>query len=427
MSLRLATAISARLETRFVDELRDVESVELVRRCADTSELLAAVEAGAVDVVALSADFPGVNGALLASVTVAGATIVGVSSATSLLDARQFEGWGLTHVYLTGSGELQGLFDRLLSPAEDTPAASAPDSQTSPSPNTSQPTPEPSDASGARVIAVLGCAGAPGRTTVAINVAALLTAHGRTLLIDADTVAPSVAGYLGILDDVPGTAAAGRLADAGTLNSAQLNRLAAQVAPNLHVLSGIGGANRWPELGRHHVERILDVASAAYDWIVLDTSGQFSADDELLFDAVTPSRHAATLVALERAELTLMVAAGDPIGLQRLVSTWPDLNDRARAPVAVLINKTRARAIGGEPDVVIAKALERFAGLRPLSLLPDIGAQQDAAMLAGRSVTELGKATDFVAALGPVLEHLGVAAPATAKRARLRRGRRRSR
>ena len=65
----------------------------------------------------------------------------------------------------------------------------------------------------ASVIAVWGPAGAPGRTTLAIEVAAEIAARGhRVALLDADTYGGQVAPALGMLDEAPGFAAACRLA-----------------------------------------------------------------------------------------------------------------------------------------------------------------------------------------------------------------------
>ena len=62
--------------------------------------------------------------------------------------------------------------------------------------------------------------GAPGRSTVALNLAAELAVHAPTLLVDCDTYGSSVAQSLGLLDEAPGMAAACRAADQGALDLA---------------------------------------------------------------------------------------------------------------------------------------------------------------------------------------------------------------
>ena len=69
-----------------------------------------------------------------------------------------------------------------------------------------------------RVVVVWGPAGAPGRTTVAVSLAAVLARRSRrTTLVDADPYGGSVAQHLGILDEVSGLLSAARLAADGTL------------------------------------------------------------------------------------------------------------------------------------------------------------------------------------------------------------------
>ena len=129
----VATAISARLEARFAEELASVEDATLVRRCADVTELLSAAESGAVTVAAISPDFPGMNGSVVAELTVRGASVLGVVSATSALDARQCEAWSLRRTHVVGSGELEQAFETLAhtGPAEHELPSAAEQAETS--------------------------------------------------------------------------------------------------------------------------------------------------------------------------------------------------------------------------------------------------------------------------------------------------------
>src|SRR5262249_54584000 len=74
--------------------------------------------------------------------------------------------------------------------------------------------------SAGRTIAVWGPAGAPGRTTVAVSLAAALARRGlRTTLVDADPYGGSVAQHLGVLDEVSGLLSAARLTADGALEA----------------------------------------------------------------------------------------------------------------------------------------------------------------------------------------------------------------
>ena len=434
MTLRLATAISARLEARFAAELSECEGVRLVRRCADITELLTAVQTAAVDVVGVSADFPGLSGSVLAEISLGGVRVIAVSAPSSLVDARQFEGWGISQTYLVGSGSLNDVIFALesggLTGTQDR-------AQTRRTPGSGGWEPGASQASGslvdhageadgfshdssgdgddsadtgarfAHVVTVTGAAGAPGRTTTAVNLAQVLARSGPTLLIDADTHAPSVAGHLGLLDEAPGILAAARLADAGTLSAAQLQQLVATASSGLTVLTGIGSANRWPELGRHHLERIFDIASSQYEWIVVDTSGVIDTASAMLLDAAAPTRHLATLVALERAEHVTTVLGCDPISLQRFVAGWQDLCDFSAVTPLVVVNRARRSGVGGKPSTVVEGALRRFAGIDVDVYLPDVPAAIDAAMLAGRCLVETGADLGYERAVCELANLLG--------------------
>ena len=176
------------------------------------------------------------------------------------------------------------------------------------------------------VTVVWGPTGAPGRTTVAVTLAAQLAAAGvRTLLVDLDTWGASVAQVLGLVDEAPGVAAAARASEQGTLDVPGLARLAPEVVPGLRVLTGLPRADRWPELRAAAVEDVLRLARGVVDHVVVDAGFAVEDDEELSYDTAAPRRNAATLTALEAADHLVVVGAADPVGLQRLVRAVQDV------------------------------------------------------------------------------------------------------
>ena len=120
-----------------------------------------------------------------------------------------------------------------------------------------QPKPaEPSAPRHPRVVAVWGPAGAPGRTTVAIELAVELARGGRrAALVDADTHAPSIALQLGLADEGPGFAAACRTAQLGGLDAHELARISTPLGRSgVDVLTGLNRPSRWPELSAARVD-----------------------------------------------------------------------------------------------------------------------------------------------------------------------------
>ncbi|MBZ4498120.1 hypothetical protein [Dermacoccus sp. Tok2021] len=428
----VATAISARLEARFAAELEDVEDAELVRRCADVEELLTVAEAGSVTVAAISPDFPGMNGSVVAELALRGTSVLGVVAPTSPTDARQCEAWALSHVHLVGSGELEQLVRSLerspvtvggaglsvtteeVGEEADTPSTFSQRATVGPA-STS-----PNAGHRATVVTVWGPAGSPGRTTCATHLAHALSQDGPTLLIDADTVAPACAPVLGLLDEAPGLLAAARLVDAGTLNLSQLRTLTVTLDEGFDVLTGIGRASRWHELSRFHLGAVLDQAVTGYRWIVLDIASDLSVDESLLYDTVAPVRAAAGIEAVERSDVLLALAACDPIGLQRFVVEWEQVGS-SHPGTRVVISKAREQAVGGAPEKVVTKALARFADVDPVAVLPDARDELDSALLLGKLLSTTRPDSAYVAAVARVAASLGATAGPPATRRGLRR------
>lgn len=180
-----------------------------------------------------------------------------------------------------------------------------------------------------RVLAVWGPTGSPGRTTLAVNVAAEIADLGTSVvLVDLDTYGASVAQALSVLDEAPGIAAAARSSELGRLDLPELARLAPEVSPGLRVISGIGSPSRWPEVREAAVEQILALARRLAAVVVLDLGFCIEDDEELSYDTAAPRRNAATLTALASADELLVVGAGTRSGS----SDWSVPCRRSRRP-----------------------------------------------------------------------------------------------
>ncbi len=160
--------------------------------------------------------------------------------------------------------------------------------------------------------------------------------------------------------------------------------------PGLRVLTGLPRPQRWPELRPSGLEVLWRRARAAADLTVVDVGFGLEADEELSFDTAAPQRNGATLSALATADVVLAVGSGDPVGLQRLVRGLQDLAEllpEDRLPV-VVVTRVREAAVGPRPADRVAAALARYAGVDDPVLVPDDRDACDAALLAGRTLTE---------------------------------------
>ena len=186
---------------------------------------------------------------------------------------------------------------------------------------------------------VWGPAGAPGRTTVATNLACEVARRRvDVVLADLDPYGGAVAQQLGVLDEVSGLLSASRLAGSGQLDD-RFASVCRGIGEHLAVVTGLPRADRWREVRAAQVDQLVERAREDGQ-VVVDTG--FCLEDEGASDfGGRPSRNAITLAALEQADEIVVVGAADPVGLARLARGLVDLREHRRRG---------ARAGGGQPD-----------------------------------------------------------------------------
>lgn len=434
MDLPVLTAVAGAWEAPVVGALeRSRSGVVVVRRCVDLADLLAAAATGQARAVLLSADLRRLDREALARLELAGLAVVGMAPADDVTQTGRLRALGVEHV-VPADAPASDIVAAVVAAVRELEERTAAGRTGTADPSRALParavdtddalTPAPGRPG--RVVAVWGPTGAPGRTTVAITLAAeLASSRHEVLLVDADTYGASVAQALGVLDEAPGVAAACRAAAAGTLDEVLLARLAPLVSPGLRVLTGIPRSARWPELGAAGLEVLWQVARGVAAWTVVDCGFGLERDEELVYDTLAPRRNAATLTALEAADVVVAVGAGDPVGLQRLVRGLGDLAEVSPGSVPrVVVTRVRASAVGAGPRRRISDALGRYAGVEDLVLVPDDRGACDGALLAGRTLVEHAPSSPARAALAALATDLvGVGVPTRAsRRGRLSRG-----
>ncbi len=277
------------------------------------------------------------------------------------------------------------------------------------------------------VITVWGPPGAPGRSTMAVELAAELSRGGRRVgLVDADTHAPSIALMLGLADEGPGFAAACRQTERGGLDALELDRVSTRVRVGdggMAVLPGLNRPSRWPELSDRRVTAALKACRTWSEYTVVDAASPLERDEEIVSDLTDgPRRNAATLAALRSADRVVAVMAADPVGVARFLRAYSELRAVVGAtPVSVIANRLRPGTLGVDAHGQVRRTLERFAGIRDVWFVPRDARAVDAALLAGRPVADLpGTAALTLAVRRFAAEAVG-SAPASARRARRRR------
>lgn len=416
-------AVRGRAEADVVTRLQGVPDLDIVRRCADLPELVAAGLSGLAQVAVVSADLPGLDRSVVDDLETAQVRLVGVcADEAEDVSLRQR---GVDHVLTlraTASEWAAVMAD--VSRGRPWGAPSVDDE-----PSNVERTDE-SEVAG-RIIAVWGPTGAPGRSTVAVNLAAETALLGSpTLLVDADPYGGTLAQALALLGEAPGLAAAVRACDHGALDRADLARHAPEVVPDLRILTGLPKADRWTELRPAPLRRTLDIARTLSSTIVVDCGFCLEDDEALSYDTVAPRRNAATLTVLAMADEIVVVGAADPVGLQRLVRALDDLGQVPTNPAGrrtVVVNRVRSSAVGSGPAARIIAALERFAGVTDPWIVPDDQNACDHALFAGRTLAEQAPNSPTRLALRDLAGHLLGRPPGPPHRRFALRGRRRVR
>jgi MinD-like ATPase involved in chromosome partitioning or flagellar assembly len=352
---------------------------EIVARCSTAHELASRIEALRPDIAIVAATERHLTASLIGVCDEAGVRILALVG--SEVDRRHASSLGLLEAVEIDAPwpEIEGQLAVLSAPRVDTDVAV----------ESTQPAAE----RGGTVIAVWGPAGAPGRTTVAINIAAELAISGRSVaLADVDTYSGSIAPALGMLDEAPGFAAACRLAGADSLTRPELERIGQRYGTgrsSFWVLTGIGRPSRWPELSATRVASTLELCRTWVDFTVVDTGFSLEHDEEISSDLFAPRRNAASITALREADRIVAVGSADPVGLSRFLRAHVDLVETvAEGRVIVAMNKVRASAIGLNPVGQVAQTLSRFGGIDSAAMIPFDAPSLDSAILTGCTLAD---------------------------------------
>ncbi|MFJ6001139.1 CpaE family protein [Arthrobacter sp. NPDC092385] len=371
--------------------------VTVVRRCDELAELVAACQTGLARAAIIAPGAAELTASLIDRLRFAGVVVVAltdgaVSADTTALEGVEYVGASVEPAVLAAavSRAVEG-FDAAVGPRGSLAYA---DPLHVPDRAAPGPVEVVEGSRDGRITVVWGPPGGPGRTTVAINIAAELAAAGTSvLLVDADTYGASIGASLGLLDESSGLAQACRIADQGGFGSAALARIAVSVAikgGRLRVLTGITRPDRWPELRPAALGQVLEAARSLVEVTVVDCGFCLEADEELSFDTLAPRRNGAALRSLEAADSVIAVGGADSIGVPRMVKALSELADAVpTAAPRVVFNKVRAAAVGRAPETQLREAWERFGpGAAISDFLPMDHAAADQALLAGTALLE---------------------------------------
>lgn len=379
-ALVIVVASGAAWEPAALERLGEHPGIVVLKRCVDVDDLLAAATAGQADVAVLGLDSPGLDRAAVDLLRKHGVRPVAIAAGGATLDAGRLRAARIGIARLVTEDDLGALPGAVLEEESPETAVRVP--------HPAGPPPPPTGPwSAGRVVAVWGPAGAPGRTTLAAALAAeSARRRRRTVLVDADPYGGAVAQQLGILDEVSGLLSAARLAAAGQLEE-RFGSVQRGIDDRLSVVTGLPRGDRYVEVRPGTVQHLLEVAREQAE-VVVDTGFSLEDDPGSEYGA-RPGRNHLTLAALEVADEVVAVGGADPVGLSRLARGLAELRELLGGrPVHVVVNRMRPTLGWSERD--IAGMVTGFARPAGLHFLPDDQPTVDRALVAGRTLTELG-------------------------------------
>jgi Mrp family chromosome partitioning ATPase len=299
--------------------------VAIAERCLSADELLESLEKHVPDVVLISTQLHRLDASSLARLSATRVPLLFLETAPGQPD----RGLPATAILPAGTPP-EVIVQQLLATA----SGARP-----PSEALSRPAMAPASAEeGLPAIVVAGGHGSPGRTTVAINLAAALGRLAPAVLVDADFTAPSVAAHL----DADPTRNLLMLAYSEPATKGEWEQAIAREtqplgagSPRGAVLCGLPKLEMSAILSSAFVARLLAELRRRYRYVVVDTGPDLDGRESVLHAAV-----------LRRAGHILFVATADLVGLWRGRAALGQLHTQAPAALArtaLIINRHHSR------------------------------------------------------------------------------------
>ena len=377
-------------EATLATALERCVDIDLYIRCVERTELLAAIRSKSVDVVLLVGVPHWVDPSLREELTRSAVPAIGYPR--DPLEAVALEELGASLV--DDVADVDGIVEA----CRHARPPGAPD-RTGDSSNNG------------RLIGIWGTKGAPGRTTVATELAFVLAGdEPSTILIDGDPWGGDVVQALGV---EPGPsviwAAQAIIQDHGVVQVERgLSRVGRQ-GPVL--LPGLARPSLWQDISGSGWKRLLTWAKTSFSQVVVDMGPSFDIDLE---HERRPSREGINASTLGSSDLVVCVVRADPIGIRNFLCEYPQLEERVDPQrIRIVLNRVNGDEVGS-----LGRSIKQQTGLYPVAQIPH-EPQVAAALWRGRAVTENYPDSALVASVRDLAASLGAQVRARSVLARL--------
>lgn len=343
--LRLITlAGDSRREPEIAARITQEPSLELVLRCVDRVEALAAIRGGAIDLVLSIGYAPWFDFQCLAEARSQRIRVMGIAG--DPVEVEMLEVGGIEVVPAdTGLSDL----------------ARAAHSTAPPQPAVEAPRPA------GKLIAVWGAKGAPGRTSIAIELATTLSASDPgTLLADADLYGGDVLQLLGVIEELPSIVPVARRAARGELTGSQWPESLHRGGPMGPVLlPGLLRADLWEEVSAFGWEAFLAAARAVFRFSIVDIG--FCVEADRSGRAGAGGRNEVARITMTEADHVVAIVRADPVGIKNFLWALSDAQElQIEEKLLVVLNRVQP---GDSRD--LRSLLRRHLARPPVAEIPE--------------------------------------------------------
>lgn len=403
MPLRAVTlAGDSEREAALATEFSALDEVELVFRCVERVEVLAAIRAGNLDAIVSIGAPSWLDAQTAEEATTSGIQLIGL--ADNALEDERLERLGAR--VLDADVSARDVVDACRTVSEPGARRGAPEASVGPS---------------GSMIAVWGPKGSPGRSTIAVEVASELAAGGaETVLIDADSYGGDILQLLGVVEELPTVLWAATAAASESLEKGEFLSNVRRASPSGPiVLPGLPRSDLWAEISDFGWRGLLRFCHESFLYTVCDVGFCVEADAFSPYASSGGGRNRMARATLTAADKVIAVCRANPIGIKNFIWSFREL-DGIVNPEALFIVVNR---IHSSERREVADILYRHLGRRPIAMVPDRPQEFARAVSNGSSLLEARPNSDVRAAIRDVAARMGGSVQAVGLMSRLAGGR----